>query len=132
MFILKLLTSVIMPALLVYIGFRGIKPDQRRGALRVILIMVGVMVAATAVYIVVMIEMTPKWVASDCAESYEELAASDKTFAREPFMAGCNNLSIGAAECTKPSFAKKFPDHCKPYVGEIHAQLPTLDLGIAH
>jgi hypothetical protein len=134
-FVIKILSAIVGPSLLVYIGWRGIKPGQRKGALRVILVMFATILAATAVYIVVMIDMTPKWVAKDCAAAYEEIAqselAKEPTLAREPFLAGCNKLSMSAAECTRLSFAKKFPDSCGRYVDEIHAELPKLDLGIA-
>ena len=129
---IKILGSVALPALLCYIGWRGIKPVQRKGAVRVILILCGVIMAGTAVFIVVMIDMTPKWVAQDCDAAYREIAqgamAAEPTLAREPFLAACSRLSMSAAECTLPSRAQKFRDSCNRYAAEIRAVLPKLDL----
>jgi hypothetical protein len=132
---MKILASVVGPSLLVYLGWRGIKPEQKKGALRVIFIMAGVIFVGTVIYVVVMAEMQPKWVAQDCAAAYEEIATSElahePTLARDPFLAGCNRLSPMAASCTRLSYARKFPASCRPYAGEIQAQLPKLDLGLA-
>ncbi len=58
--VMKILGSIIAPLLLLYIGWRGIEPAKRKGALKVILIMFAVMSAGTLLYIVIMFEMASK------------------------------------------------------------------------
>jgi len=131
---MKILGSIVTPALLLLIGWRGIAPEKRKGALRVILIMLAVITLVTAIYILVMIEMTPKWTAKDCDAAYEEIAQSpqstEPTLAREPFLAACNHLPMSAAQCTRLSFVTKFPESCERYIDEIHGVLPKLNLKI--
>jgi hypothetical protein len=132
-FWMKIVGSIVAPALLAFIGWRGIPAEKRTGALRVVAMMFAVMVAATAIYLVVMTEMTPKWTATSCEQAWQEVSkasqASEPTLAHEPFMAGCTKLTPSAADCARPSFATKFPSSCTRYADEIHAALPTLTVG---
>lgn len=131
---LKILSSVVVPLLLIYIGYRGIPPEKRNGAILVSFGIVGVIAVGAIGFVTVTIVMTPKWVAKDCATAYAEISkgpqAAEPTLAREPFLAGCSQLSMSAAECATPSHAQKFPASCRVYVNEIHTQLPNLDLKI--
>jgi hypothetical protein len=132
-FWMNILGTVVMPVLLIYIGWRGIAPEKRKGALRVCVAIVAVIAAGTVVFFVVVVYMTPKWVAKDCDAAFLDIArgpqAAEPTLAREPFLAACRQLPMVAAECTAPSYAQKFPDHCSRYVDQIRAVLPKLDLG---
>ena len=130
---MKVVGSIVAPALLVFIGWRGIPAEKRTGALRVVATLFAVIVAATATYIIVTIDMTPKWTATSCEQAWQEVSktsqASEPTLAREPFMAGCTKLTPSAADCARPSFATKFSSSCTRYADEIHAALPMLVVG---
>jgi len=131
---IKILSSVVAPSLLFFIGWRGIPPEKRKGALRVVFLMFAFATVGTAVYVAIIFTQSPKWIAADCAQAWAEISEGqqrvDPALAEAPFMAACQQLPMSAAQCTQPSYVAKFPDSCSRYVDQIREKLPSLDLGV--